>query len=256
VICALFVGWIVGKVGVMRWIGGSILPQDPESTGQSLRSFTIGFGALCLVLHGPGRRLRRLDAGRRVRSGRRGARVHHGVSPGKPNSRTAAAGCAAASRPPPVIPPTPPPPISGEPVVGFDLPPPVAGDLASFPRAAFRDRLAAFVLDVILVVLAQQILDLTRRDSAIFLLLLAYHIGFWTWKGTTVGGIICQLRLVRTDGSPLRFADALVRGLASIFSLAVLGLGGLWILKDPERQAWHDRIAGTYVVKVPRNWPL
>jgi uncharacterized RDD family membrane protein YckC len=36
----------------------------------------------------------------------------------------------------------------------------------------------------------------------------------------------------------------------------VLGLGCLWILKDPERQAWHDKIAGTYVVKVPRNWPL
>jgi len=109
---------------------------------------------------------------------------------------------------------------------------------------------------VILVVIAHQLLDLTRRDSAIFLLLLGYHIGFWTWKGTTVGGIICQLRVVRVDGAPLRFADALVRGLSSIFSLAVLGLGGLWILKDPERQAWHDKIAGTYVVKVPRNWPL
>ena len=65
-----------------------------------------------------------------------------------------------------------------------------------------------------------------------------------------------EMRVVRMDGAPLRFADALVRGLASIFSLAVFGLGGLWILKDPERQAWHDRIAGTYVVKVPRNWPI
>jgi uncharacterized RDD family membrane protein YckC len=132
----------------------------------------------------------------------------------------------------------------------------VDSDLASFPHAAFRDRLAAFVLDVILVVIAQQLLDLTRRDSSIFLLLLAYHIGFWTWKATTVGGIICQLRIVRVDGAPLRFVDALVRGLSSIFSLAVVGLGCLWILKDPERQAWHDKIAGTYVVKVPRNWPL
>jgi uncharacterized RDD family membrane protein YckC len=136
--------------------------------------------------------------------------------------------------------------------------PPAAGDLASFPHAAFLDRLAAFVLDVILVVITAQVLDLNRHDndSAVFVLLLAYHIGFWTWKGTTVGGIICQLRVVRVDGAPLRFADALVRGLSSIFSLAVLGLGGLWILRDPERQAWHDKIAGTYVVKVPRNWPL
>jgi len=119
-----------------------------------------------------------------------------------------------------------------------------------------RDRLAAFVLDVILVALVQQMLEWTQRDSTFFLMLLAYHIGFWTWKNTTVGGIICQLRLVRVDGAALGFGDALVRGLSSIFSLAVLGIGCLWILKDPDRQAWHDKIAGTYVVKVPRNWPL
>jgi uncharacterized RDD family membrane protein YckC len=71
-----------------------------------------------------------------------------------------------------------------------------------------------------------------------------------------VGGIICQLRVVRVDGSRLTFADALVRALSSIFSLAVLALGVLWILRDPERQAWHDKIAGTFVVKVPRNYPL
>ena len=58
------------------------------------------------------------------------------------------------------------------------------------------------------------------------------------------------------DGTRLRFVDALVRGLSAIFSLALFGLGALWILKDPERQAWHDRVAGTYVVKVPRNWPI
>jgi len=114
------------------------------------------------------------------------------------------------------------------------------------------------VLDLILVVIAYRVLDdfARLRDGAFFLMLLVYHIGFWTWKGTTVGGIICQLRVVRVDGAPLTFADALVRGLSSIFSLAVVGLGCLWILRDAERQAWHDRIAGTYVVKVPRNWPL
>jgi uncharacterized RDD family membrane protein YckC len=257
VICALFVGWIVGKVGVMRWIGGSILPQDPESTGQSLRSFTIGFGALCLVYMVP---VVGFVAWTLVGVFGLGAATLAFITAYRQENPVPAPRqppiVPPPVAPPPVIPPTQPPPISGEPVVGFDLPPPAAADLASFPHASFFDRLAAFVLDVILVILAYQILDLFRRDSTFFLLLLAYHIGFWTWKGTTVGGIICQLRVVRMDGTPLRFADALVRGLAGIFSLAVFGLGALWILKDPERQAWHDRIAGTYVVKVPRNWPL
>jgi uncharacterized RDD family membrane protein YckC len=113
------------------------------------------------------------------------------------------------------------------------------------------------MLDMILVLIVSRVLNpFERGGNVLFLLLLAYHIGFWAWKGTTVGGIICQLRIARIDGSPLRFVDAVVRGLSGIFSVVVLGLGFLWILKDPERQAWHDRIAGTYVVKVPSQWPL
>jgi uncharacterized RDD family membrane protein YckC len=148
---------------------------------------------------------------------------------------------------------------SAAPPLGGSAPPLPAStiDLRVMPRATFMQRLAALALDVLLVAMTYAFLDFDRGPgSRFFLLLLIYHIGFWAWKGTTVGGIICQLRLTRTDGYPLRFADALVRGLSGIFSFAVLGLGYLWILKDPERQAWHDRIAGTLVVKVPANLPL
>jgi uncharacterized RDD family membrane protein YckC len=139
--------------------------------------------------------------------------------------------------------------------------PPSPGEpgLLGLPRARFLERLAAFVLDVIVVLIAVQVLDALYlgRDAPplFFFLLLAYHVGFWAWRGTTVGGMICQLRITRTDGALLGFRDALVRGLSGILSLAALGLGGLWILRDPERQSWHDRVAGTYVVKVPRDWP-
>jgi uncharacterized RDD family membrane protein YckC len=128
--------------------------------------------------------------------------------------------------------------------------------LLLFPRAEFVDRLCAFALDVALVLIASGAMDLMDDAGGPILLMLVYHIGFWAWKGTTVGGIICQLRVVRVLGEPIRFIDALVRGLSGLFSIGVLGLGFLWVLKDPERQGWHDRIAGTYVVKVPRNYPL
>jgi uncharacterized RDD family membrane protein YckC len=127
--------------------------------------------------------------------------------------------------------------------------------LATMPRAIFRDRLAAFVLDVLLVAMVVNILDVDAED-AFLPFLLVYHIGFWTWKQTTVGGIVTQLRVVRTDGAPVAFADALIRGLASIFSLAVFFIGALWMLRDPESQTWHDKVAGTYVVKVPKGWPV
>jgi uncharacterized RDD family membrane protein YckC len=62
--------------------------------------------------------------------------------------------------------------------------------------------------------------------------------------------------VTRLNGTPVGGADAIVRGLAAIFSFVPFGLGFFWILRDPERQAWHDKIAGTYVVKVPRDYPL
>jgi uncharacterized RDD family membrane protein YckC len=133
-----------------------------------------------------------------------------------------------------------------------------SGLLVAQPRALFRDRLAALIIDLIAVGMVAAFLSAVfDMDGPFFFpLLLIYFIAFWAWKQTTFGGVVCQIRLVRTDGMPLSFADSLVRGLAGIFSLLVVGIGALWILRDPESQAWHDKIAGTYVVKVPRTWSL
>jgi uncharacterized RDD family membrane protein YckC len=259
VLCALVAAWIVGKVGVARWLGGSVVRQESrDSRSQSIRSFAIGFALIIVAYMVP---VLSLIAWMLVGVLGLGASAlafivaYRRESPAPvPRGREA--------------PTTPAPQYQqGEPVppeTSASIPmnssastarPPFS-DLALYPHARFLDRLAAFVLDVILVLIAERLLNPIWHDDRFLVLLLAYHVGFWTWKGTTVGGIICQLRLVRVDGAPLRFVDALVRGLSSIFSLAVLGLGGLWILKDAERQAWHDKIAGTYVVKVPRNFAL
>jgi uncharacterized RDD family membrane protein YckC len=144
---------------------------------------------------------------------------------------------------PPVVPPAPPRPA---------VP---AGALVAMPKAPFLDRLGAFALDVLLVSLAHNLLNM-HGARAFFTLLLAYHIVFWGLKATTVGGIICNLRITRVDGAPFTFTDALIRGFSSIFSIAALGIGCLWILFDSDNQSWHDRFAGTWVVKVPKNWPL
>lgn len=263
---ALLIAGLVGKVAVPRWIGMRVVPQPSlDSRLQSLRSFVIGFAVITVAYMVPvlgflawtmlgvlglGAAALAFVSGYRRENPAPARRVRADAGPPPPAAAPAAA-------------PYDPRAAAGDQAPGgqFSGPAPpvlpgVVSDLTAFPRAAFLERFAAFVLDVILVLIVHQIIDLSRGDSAIFLLLLAYHIGFWTWKGTTVGGIICQLRLVRVDGAPLRFVDALVRGLSGIFSLAVLGIGCLWILRDPERQAWHDKIAGTYVVRVPRNYPL
>ena len=297
-ICALLLAWILGKVGVARWIGSRVIPEHADEGGTlslkrtyGVRSFVLGFAVLCVAYMIP---VLGLIAWTTVGVLGLGAASLAFISGYRRENPTPPRPV----RTVPIAPPEPPAPVAPSPAAyaaAHDMPlagpgpvqtiheeppmseftptadqpivppvPPVAGPynggtaLLSFPYAAFRDRLAAFMLDVILTVLTAALLDLAGRHTGqrILMLLLLYHIGFWTWKGTTVGGIICQLRLVRVNGEPLRFVDALVRGLSGILSLAVLGLGGFWILKDPERQAWHDKVAGTYVVKVPRHYPL
>ncbi|MDQ3070948.1 MAG: RDD family protein, partial [Acidobacteriota bacterium] len=134
--------------------------------------------------------------------------------------------------------------------------PVLASGLAQYPRATFLDRLAAFALDALLVAIVCELADWNRNEGIFPIVLLAYHIAFWAWRGTTLGGIICSLRVIRTHGAELRPADAIVRGLSSVFSLAALGIGCFWMLQDPESQTWHDKIAGTLVVKVPREMVL
>lgn len=40
----------------------------------------------------------------------------------------------------------------------------------------------------------------------------------------------------------------LIRRIYSFFSAIPLGLDYIWITIDADRQAWHDKIAGTYVI--------
>ena len=244
-LCAVFVAGLVGRIAVARWLGSRILSEgEEESRFLLVRSFAIGSVLLIVAYMVP-------------------------ILGGVVWALAGATGLGAATlafvsayrkeNPPPVapvMPPAPPaPPVL--PSAPDVIPGPAVAVAATtlFPRATFTDRLAAFVLDAILVGILIGLLD--PLDSEAFVpVFLAYRFGFWTWKGATVGGIICQLRVTRIHGTVVGPAEALVRSLASIFSIGVLGIGCLWVLRDPEQQAWHDKIAGTLVMKVPRNHPL
>lgn len=281
-LCALLIAVVIGKIAFARWLGMTVVHQDePENKFLSFRSFLIGSAIMCVAymipvlgfvtwalaaVFGLGASTSAFFSAYRRENPKQPKKVKvvaPPVPPSEPSAPsgpsepsvayatpvssefTAATAPAADSLYAAVVPPAEP------------EPPPPASELVILPRAAFVDRLAGFALDVFLIAITVQVLAIHREEGRVFFLLaLAYHITFWTLKGTTLGGIICQLRLVRVDGRSLSFPDALVRALTGIFSLAVFGLGFLWILRDPERQAWHDRVAGTYVVKVPRDWPI
>ena len=128
-------------------------------------------------------------------------------------------------------------------------------DTLLLPRAGFWKRFLAALLDHLLLI--GVVIALPLIGAALYLpIMVAYFVGMWTWKGTTVGSLLLGLKLIRTDGSPVTFSVAFVRSLLSFFSFAVGCLGFLWAAWDTEKQTWHDKIAGTVVVKMPRELAL
>jgi uncharacterized RDD family membrane protein YckC len=75
---------------------------------------------------------------------------------------------------------------------------------------------------------------------------------FWTHGGATPGMRAWKLQLRRSDGAPLRWATACARFGYAVLSWAPLGAGVLWCAVDRRRQSWHDRLAGTEMVLLPR----
>lgn len=67
--------------------------------------------------------------------------------------------------------------------------------------------------------------------------------------GSTVGLWLMGLSLADDEGLPIGAAAATLRALGTVLSAAYFWLGFLWILFDPGRQGFHDRIAGTWVIR-------
>jgi uncharacterized RDD family membrane protein YckC len=126
-------------------------------------------------------------------------------------------------------------------------------ELATLPRVGFWPRLAATVIDYIPLAIVSSIFG---GFPAIVVLAAAYFIGLWVWRGTTVGGILLGLKVVRLDARPLDWQTAIVRSLGASLSFCVAGIGFFWASWSQERQSWHDIIAGTTVVKLPRRESL
>jgi uncharacterized RDD family membrane protein YckC len=124
----------------------------------------------------------------------------------------------------------------------------------TLPRAGFWIRMGALLLDLLMVGI---LMSMLHHSSNLQLVVLAiYGALMWKLRGTTVGGLVFHLQVIRVDGRPIDWETAIVRALACFLSMAVAGLGFFWIAFDSGKQGWHDKIAGTAVVRVPRPIPL
>jgi uncharacterized RDD family membrane protein YckC len=77
-----------------------------------------------------------------------------------------------------------------------------------------------------------------------------YFTVLWSRSGRTVGQMALGLWVVdATNGARISFSKAITRFGGYIVNGLVLNLGYMWAGWDPQKQGWHDKIAGTFVVR-------
>jgi uncharacterized RDD family membrane protein YckC len=75
-------------------------------------------------------------------------------------------------------------------------------------------------------------------------------IAFWVYRSATPGKMVIRATIVdaKTFLQPSK-GQLIGRYFAYYISTIPLGLGFLWIAWDPKKQGWHDKLAGTVVVR-------
>lgn len=114
--------------------------------------------------------------------------------------------------------------------------------------------MGAWIIDQLLLGVPANLLLLaydnpTVVQLAAFVAGLAYAIVLiGSPSGQTVGMRVMRIRAIDAGtGGRIEYGTAAIRFLMSIVSALAFGLGYLWMLWDPEKQTWQDKVAGTYV---------
>jgi uncharacterized RDD family membrane protein YckC len=78
----------------------------------------------------------------------------------------------------------------------------------------------------------------------------AYWVVTWSLLGGSLGQKALGLRVVNAvDGRHIGIGKALLRFIGYIISAIPFAIGLIWAAFDPQKQGWHDKIAGTFVVR-------
>ena len=80
---------------------------------------------------------------------------------------------------------------------------------------------------------------------------------FWIYKSATPGKMATKLTIVdsKTGGTPTT-GQFIVRYLGYYVSMFPLFLGIIWVGIDKRKQGWHDKLAGTVVIRINKSEPV
>jgi len=145
---------------------------------------------------------------------------------------------------------------------------------SSFKYAGFWIRLLAYHIDVVFLYIIRYPISLffwllsddftiwggLRGRASNFGLDVLYsliNIGIWfayftvmvSKRQTTLGKMLLKLRVLGEDMNRVSLRRAFVREVFRFISWIPCGLGFIWAAFDPRKQAWHDKVAKTLVIR-------
>lgn len=125
--------------------------------------------------------------------------------------------------------------------------------------AGFWIRFAAALLDSVIILALSMIvatifavMKLGAVGSlAQLVLAISYYVWFQSRSGQTLGKKVMKIKVVNAVGViPSLGTFALREIVGKLVSGLILGIGYLMVAWDSKKQGLHDKIAGTYVVRV------
>lgn len=136
----------------------------------------------------------------------------------------------------------------------------------NYLKASFIDRFVAFIIDELVLIIPAIILNIIlgsvfpkiNSGGGAFQLVfsvvgIVYNIWLVTWRGATIGKKASKIKVVTVLYKNPTLGKVILRETIGKWLSGILNLGYLWILIDKKRQSWHDKIAGTFVIKVDKN---
>jgi uncharacterized RDD family membrane protein YckC len=123
--------------------------------------------------------------------------------------------------------------------------------------AGFWLRLGAYLIDSIILWVISWIITAigTGWGAAMAggIIGVAYFVCFWAWRGQTPGKMLLKVKVVRTNGAEIGWGRAFLRYLGYIICEFTLYFGFIWVAFDKRKQGLHDKLADTYVIRLPET---
>ncbi len=116
--------------------------------------------------------------------------------------------------------------------------------------------LLVFVLFIFLTLIFRNLLP--KIANLISIVGYVATVGFILWnriflcvkEGQSIGQRLVGIKIILNDGSAPGYRTIALRHLIGYpLSLFCAGLGFLWMIIEPKQRGWHDKLAGTLVIK-------